>query len=87
MTPTMAQYCIIYLYVDFSITRNGDIDDAKKNNAEQTEDMNTNELQAGSETKSKRRFKGKRCRPRKKSNANADQVKRFEEKMKGCHDK
>ena len=49
--------------------------------------MNTNELQAGSETKSKRRFKGKRCRPRKKSNANADQVKRFEEKMKGCHDK
>ena len=71
----------------FLNTRNGDIVDAKKNNAEPAEDMNTNELQPGSEAKSKRRFKGKRCRPRKKSNANADQVKRFEEKMKGCHDK
>ena len=37
------------------------------------------------ETKSKRRFMGKRCRPRKKSNANADQVKAFENKIKGCH--
>ena len=36
------------------------------------------------ETKPKRRFKGKRCRPRKKSNANADQVKKFEEKINGC---
>ena len=36
------------------------------------------------ETKSKRRFMGKRCRPRKKSNANADQVKAFENKIKGC---
>ena len=53
--------------------KNSVIGDEKKENAEKV-----------SETKSKRRFMGKRCRPRRKSNANAQQVKAFEEKIKGC---
>ena len=47
-------------------------------------DIKKDEVEDVKETKSKRRFMGKRCRARKKSNANADQVKAFENKIKGC---
>ena len=59
--------------------------DEGENNSAIVEEKKEN-TEESSETKSKRRFKGRRCRPRKKSNANAQQVKAFEDKIKGgCH--
>ena len=57
----------------------------KENVSLTTSELQTDPNESTKETKSKRRFMGKRCRPRKKSNANADQVKAFENKIKGCH--
>ena len=57
----------------------------KENVSLTTSELQTDPNESTKETKSKRRFMGKRYRPRKKSNANADQVKAFENKIKGCH--
>ena len=52
-------------------------------------DTKKEEVELVKDTKSiygrKIRFMGKRSRPRKKSNANSDQVRAFEDKIKGCH--
>ncbi len=69
-----------------NIIRNPTVDADGEKNCVATVDENKENTEKGMETKSKRRFKGKRCRPRKKSNANAQQVKAFEDKIKGgCH--
>ena len=67
---------------------NGDIshsESGKENLSATSPELPTDTNESVKETKSKRRFMGKRVRPRKKSNANADQVKAFENKIKGCH--
>ena len=56
----------------------------KENVSDTKPEVSTDANEPVKETKSKRRFMGKRCRPRKKSNANADQVRAFENKIKGC---
>ena len=67
---------------------NGDIshsESGKENLSATSPELPVDTNESVKETKSKRRFMGKRVRPRKKSNANADQVKAFENKIKGCH--
>jgi hypothetical protein len=63
--------------------RNHDVEIGKENVIAHSA-IQKDEVEPVKDTKSKRRFMGKRSRPRKKSNANADQVKKFEDKITGC---